>query len=91
MGPESPTLFRDCLLWTLEVFILRNSRREVLKLISPFTGIPWTSEPSGAWRGSGLGHVCTPSPALAQTKGTEAGITQELKTGVPNDVKPEWL
>lgn len=91
MGPEPSYTVQRLLALDSGGFRTQNSRREVLKLISPFTGIQWTSEPSGAWRGSELGHVCTPSPALAQTKGTRAGITGELKTGVPNDVKPEWF
>lgn len=75
-----------CLLWILEILSgLRNSGRELLKLVSPFTGNLRTSKPSRAWRWP-IGWQCLPSPphsppASAQTR--RAGTTQLLKTGVP--------
>lgn len=40
-----PTLFRDPVCSGFWRSLLRNSGREVLKVVSPFTGIQWPSEP----------------------------------------------
>ena len=55
------------LLWILDFFVLRNSGREVLKLVSPLRGILRTSKPSGAWRRPKGWQCLQPSPASAQT------------------------
>lgn len=69
MGSEpSYTVRRGSdLLWILDFFVLRNSGREVLKLVSPLRGFLRTSKPSGAWRRPKGWQCLQPSPASAQT------------------------